>query len=57
MFKFLRIAILLVILTTVAGEAWLSRSRAVSRKDPLRVAVYPIIGDLGDAVPATSSSL
>ena len=51
MFKFLRIAILLVILATVAEEAWLARSRAVSWHDPLRVAIYPINGD-GSAVAA-----
>jgi hypothetical protein len=45
MFKFLRIAILLLILATIAQEAWLSRSRAVSWQDPLRVAIYPIKGD------------
>jgi hypothetical protein len=49
MFKLLRIAILLLILATVAEEAWLSRSRAVSWKDSLRVAVYPINGDGSEA--------
>lgn len=49
MFKFLRITILLVILATVAQEAWLSRSRAVEWNDPLRVAVFPINGDGGGA--------
>lgn len=49
MFKILRIAILLVILATVAEEAWLSRSRAVSWKGTLRVAVYPINGDGSEA--------
>ena len=51
MFRFLRIAILLLILVTVAQEAWLSRSRAVSWQDPLRVAIYPING-AGSAVTA-----
>jgi hypothetical protein len=45
MFKFLRITVLVLILATVAQEAWLSRSRAVSWKAPLRIAVYPINGD------------
>jgi hypothetical protein len=45
MFKFLRIAILLIILVTVVQETWLARSRAVSWTDPLRVAIYPINGD------------
>ncbi len=49
MFKYLRIAILLVILATVAEEAWLSHSRAVSWSRPLQVAIYPINGD-GSAV-------
>jgi hypothetical protein len=52
MFKFLRIAILLLILATVAQEAWLSRSRAVSWQDPLRVAIYPISGDDSPATVA-----
>jgi hypothetical protein len=50
-FRFLRIAILLLILATVAQEAWLDRSRAVSWRDPLRVALYPIAGD--DSAVAT----
>lgn len=45
MFKYLRIAVLLLILATVAQEAWLASSRAVSWKTPLRVAIYPINGD------------
>lgn len=49
MFKFIRIAILLLILATVAEEAWLSRSRAVSWKNSLQVAVYPINGDGSEA--------
>jgi hypothetical protein len=52
MFKFLRIFILLIIFATVAEEAWLSRSRAVSWQDPLQVAVYPINGD-GSAAAAS----
>ncbi len=51
MFKFLRVAILLVILATVAQEAWLARARVVSWQAPLRVAVYPINGD-GSAAAA-----
>lgn len=45
MFRLLRIVLLLVVLATVAQEAWLARSRAVSWHDPLRVAIYPINGD------------
>ncbi len=49
MFRVLRIAVLLLILATVAQETWLSRSRATSWQDTLRVAIYPINGD-GSAV-------
>lgn len=52
MFRVLRIAILLLVLATVAQEAWLARSRAVSWQDPLRVAIYPINGD-GSAAAAS----
>ncbi len=52
MFRALRIAILLLILATVAQEAWLARSRAVSWQDPLRVAIYPINGDGSPAAAA-----
>jgi hypothetical protein len=51
-FRVIRIAILLLILATVAQEAWLARSRAVSWQDPLRVAIYPINGD-GSAAAAS----
>lgn len=49
MFRILRIAVLLLILATVAQEAWLAKSRAVSWKDGLLVALYPINGDGSDA--------
>lgn len=52
MFRVLRIAILLLILATVAQETWLARSRATSWNDPLRVAIYPINGD-GSPVAAS----
>jgi hypothetical protein len=45
MFKYLRIALLLLILATVAEEAWVARARSVSWQDPLQVAIYPINGD------------
>lgn len=51
MARIVRIGILLLILATVAQEAWLARSRAASWKDTLRVAVYPINGD-GSAAAA-----
>jgi hypothetical protein len=50
-FRALRIALLLLILATVAQQAWLARSRAISWHDPLRVAIYPINGD-GSAAAA-----
>jgi hypothetical protein len=49
MYKFLRITILLLILATVAQEAWLARSRVSSWREPVRVAIYPLNGD-GSAV-------
>jgi hypothetical protein len=52
MFKKLRIAILLLILFNVAVGAWMARSRATSWTHPLRVAVFPIVGD---ASPGTAS--
>lgn len=52
MFRALRIAILLLVLATVAQETWLSRSRATSWSDSLRVAIYPINGD-GSPVAAS----
>lgn len=57
MFKTLRILILLLILVTVAQEAWLSRSRAVAWNTPLRVAIYPIAGDDGDVSRAYIDTL
>ncbi|MBI4998413.1 MAG: hypothetical protein HZC22_16265 [Rhodocyclales bacterium] len=54
MFKLLRIFILLLVLATVAQEAWLVRTRAVSWQEPLRVAIYPLNGD---GSPATAGYL
>jgi hypothetical protein len=50
-FRILRVAVLLLVLATVAQEAWLAKSRAVSWREPLRVAIYPINGD-GSAATA-----
>jgi len=44
-----RIAILLLVLASVAQTAWLAKTRSVEWKSPLRVAVYPINGD-GSAI-------
>lgn len=57
MFRALRIALLLLVLATVAQEAWLARSRAISWQDPLRVAIYPINGDGSAAVARYVASL
>lgn len=54
MFKLLRIFVLLLILATVAQEAWLAQTRAASWQEPLRVAIYPINGD---GSPATAGYL
>lgn len=54
MFRILRIVILLVILATVAQEAWLARARATAWKHSLQVAIYPIDGD---GRPATAAYL
>jgi hypothetical protein len=49
MWRYIRIAILLFILATVAQTAWLARTRSAEWKTPLRVAIYPIPGDASDA--------
>jgi hypothetical protein len=50
-FRTLRIALLLVILLAVAGNAWLTGLRTTSWKEPLWVSVYPINAD-GSAATA-----
>lgn len=57
MFRTLRIGLLLLVLVTVAEEAWLARSRAVSWREPLRVAIYPINGDRSAAAARYVASL
>jgi len=52
MWRWLRIAILLFILATVAQGAWLARSRTAEWKSSLRVVVYPVNGD-GSRTSAT----
>lgn len=49
MWRYIRIAILLFILATVAQTAWLARTRSAEWKTPLRVAIYPIAADDSDA--------
>lgn len=55
--RFIRIALLLLVLATVAQEAWLERSRATTWNDPLRVAVTPLNGDGSPATAAHIRSL
>lgn len=50
-FRTLRIALLLVILLAVAGDAWLTGLRTTSWEEPLWVSVYPINAD-GSAATA-----
>ncbi len=45
MFKAFRIIVLLLILATVAQQAWVARSRATSWDNTLYVGVYPIVAD------------
>jgi len=50
-FRTLRIALLLVVLLAVAGDAWLTQLRTTSWEEPLWVSVYPINAD-GSAATA-----
>ncbi len=49
MARAIRIVLLLLVLATVAQQAWLARSRAVAWVDPLHVRIYPINGDSREA--------
>lgn len=51
MAKALRIVVLLLVLATVAEEAWLARARTTSWRETVLVAVYPANGD-GSAASA-----
>lgn len=57
MFKILRIVVLLLILATVAQEAWLARARSADWRLPLQVAIYPINGDGSAATASYIASL
>lgn len=57
MWKLIRVAILLLILATVAQTAWLDQKRATAWQDPLRVAIYPINADGSDATETYLRSL
>lgn len=45
MFKALRIIVLLLILATVAQQAWVARSRATEWRNTLYVGIYPVAAD------------
>lgn len=45
MFRFIRIAVLLLVLVNVAVGTWLTRVRSTSWEEPLRVAIFPIAAD------------
>lgn len=49
MIRTIRIVLLLLVLATVAQQAWLARTRAVAWNDPLRVSIYPLNGDGSEA--------
>ncbi|MEW6291882.1 MAG: hypothetical protein AB1544_01080 [Pseudomonadota bacterium] len=49
MFKALRIIVLLLILATVAQQAWVARARATSWDNTLYVGLYPIAADSAEA--------
>jgi hypothetical protein len=49
MFRALRIAVLLVILGTVAQSAWLARARTTSWKETVQAVIYPANGDASAA--------
>ena len=53
----IRIALLLLLLATVAQQAWLARSRATTWNDPLRVSLYPLNGDGSEAAARYIRSL
>ena len=57
MWKRLRIAILLLILASVAQTAWLARTRTAEWKTSLRVVIYPINGDDSPAATAYIGAL
>ena len=52
MWKSIRVAILLVVLGVVAGDAWMERHRSVSWRDSLYIGIFPVVAD---GRPATRS--
>lgn len=56
-FRTLRIALLLLILLGVAGDAWLTGLRTTSWEEPLWVSVYPINADGSEATARYIESL
>lgn len=57
MWRRLRIALLLLVLASVAQTAWLARTRTAEWKTSLRVAIYPINGDGSPATTAYIGTL
>jgi hypothetical protein len=56
-FRTLRIAVLLLILLAVAGDAWLTGLRTTAWEEPLWVSVYPINADGSEATARYIESL
>lgn len=52
MFRYLRIAILLAILVTVAGNQWLTSNRLSSWEKPLWVTIYPVLPEPDEPIQA-----
>jgi hypothetical protein len=57
LWRYLRIAILLFILATVAQTAWLASKRSAEWKGSLRVAIYPVAADASDTTRQYIASL
>lgn len=57
MFRKIRIAILLLILVIVAGNAWLTRLRTTDWDIPLEAVIYPVNGDGSEAAAAYIAAL
>jgi hypothetical protein len=57
LFRYLRIAVLLAILVTVAGQQWLTGNRLSSWEKPLWVTIYPVLIDSDDDIRGYVDSL
>jgi hypothetical protein len=56
-FKSIRVAVLLIILTVVALTTWLDRYRSTRWREPLFVAIYPIVADASPVTRAYVEAL